>query len=81
MRRLRNDALKVKLGGVFEHFLPVADQVFGANDWEPDAVLTQKVRQRLLSLDLRHLAKVAVAPKKVEGVIDQPVLTPAASSA
>ena len=60
---------------MLEHLLPVADEMFAVEHRQLDVVFTEQVQQRLLALDLGKLAKVAVAPEQVEGVVDQPVLS------
>ena len=59
---------------MLKHLLPVAGEMFGVENRQLDVVFAEQVQQRLLALDLRKLAKVAVTPEQVEGVVDQPVL-------
>jgi hypothetical protein len=60
---------------VFEHFLSVADEMFGIDDRKKfDTVFAAQVRQRLLALDLGKLAEISSPPGKVEGVINETVL-------
>ena len=59
---------------MLKHLLAVAGEMFRIKNRQLDIVLTEKIQQRLLALDLREATKVPVPPEKVEGVIDQPVL-------
>ena len=59
---------------MLKHLLPVACQVLGVNNRGLDVILTEQVLQGLLALDLGELAKVAVTPQQIEGVIDQSIL-------
>ena len=72
--RLRDDALPVQLGGVLKHLLTVAGEMFRVEDREFNVVLAEKIQQRLLALDLRELAEVAIPPEEIEGVVDEPAL-------
>ena len=56
------------------NLLPVTDQVFGVNDREPDVILAEEIGEHLLALDLGQFAKIALTPKKVEGIEHQAVL-------
>jgi hypothetical protein len=60
---------------VLKHLLPIAGQMFGVENRQPDAIFTEQVEQRLLALYLWQLAQVPVAPEQVESVINQPVLS------
>jgi hypothetical protein len=60
---------------MLEHLLPVTDQVFGVNDRMFDTVLPEEIGQHLFPFDLREFSDITIAPKKVEGVEDQTVLT------
>jgi hypothetical protein len=71
---LGNDPLEIQFSSVLEHLLPVAGQVFGIDDREPDIIFTEGIRKHLLAFNLGELAEIPIPPEKVEGVIDQPVL-------
>jgi len=66
---------------MLKHLLTVADEMFGVEHGQLDIALAEQVQQPLLALDLRQLAEVAIAPEEVEGVVDEPALPTAASSA
>src|SRR6202795_2286890 len=72
---LRDDALEIQLRGVFEHHMPVADQMLGVDDGKTDVVLPEQAGEHSLALHLGKPAEVAVPPQQVERVKDQPVLS------
>jgi len=59
---------------MLKHLLPITDEMFGIEHRQLDIVFAEQIQQRLLALDLRQLAKVAVAPEKVECVVDEAAL-------
>ena len=59
---------------MLKHLLTVADEMFGKQHGQLNVVLPEKIQQRLLALDLRELAKIAIPPEKIEGVVDKPAL-------
>ena len=48
--------------------------MFGKEHGQLDIVFAEQVQQRLLALDLRQLAEVAIPPEEIEGVVDKPAL-------
>jgi hypothetical protein len=70
-----DDALPVQLGGMVKHNLAVSGEVFGIENLVLDVVFPEKVQQRLLAIDLRKAAKVAIPPKEIEGIIDETALS------
>jgi hypothetical protein len=60
---------------VLEHLLPVARVMLGVEHRQLDIVFAKKIEQQLLALDLWQLAEVSVAPKKVEGIVNEPPLS------
>jgi len=73
VRVLGDDAFPVQLGCVLEHLLPVADDVFGVDNWRFNPF--EEFFQRSLALDLPRTTKVeAIQVQHVEGVEDQLVL-------
>jgi hypothetical protein len=59
---------------MLKHLLTVADEMFGKQHGQLDIVLTEQIQQQLLALQLRPLAKVAIPPQEIEGVVDEPTL-------
>ena len=75
VRPLGDNAFPIQLGCMFEHLLPVANEVLRIENPQLDGVFAEKVQQQFLALDLRQLAEVTITPEKVEGIVDQPVLS------
>jgi hypothetical protein len=59
--------LPVQLGGMFKHHLTIAGEMLRVEDREFNVVFAEKIQQRLLALDLREAAEIAVTPEKIEG--------------
>jgi hypothetical protein len=59
---------------MFEHLVSITDQMLGVDDRKPDVVLPEEIGKHLLALHLGKFTEVAVPPKQVECVVDQPVL-------
>jgi hypothetical protein len=57
---------------VLEHFLSVSDEVFGVEHRQLDIVLAKKFQQQLFALNLRKFAEIAIPPKEIEGIVDEP---------
>ena len=55
---------------MLKHHLTVAGEMFGVEDREFDVVFAEKIQQRLLALDLREAAEIAVTPEEIEGIVD-----------
>ena len=60
---------------LLKHLLAIGDEVFTVNDGSLDIVFTDQVQQRLLALDLWELAEISITPEKIEGVVDQSILS------
>jgi hypothetical protein len=71
---LRDDAFPVQLGGMLEHLLTVAGEVFRVDYGQLDIILPKKIEKQLLAFDLREFAKVAVPPEQIKRVVDEPTL-------
>jgi hypothetical protein len=66
--------LEAQLRGVLEHRLPVPGQVLGVDDGKPDVVLPEEIGKHLLALHLGQFPEIAVAPEKIESVVDETIL-------
>jgi len=52
---------------MFKHHLTIAGEMLRVEDREFNVVFAEKIQQRLLALDLREAAEIAVTPEEIEG--------------